>query len=419
MNLKEKRAAALAAAQKIVEGAKADGNRALSDEEQTQVKAHIAEVKDCDEKLAKAAEQHQLLADLGGLGADEAHEKSGSQAPAASLGDHFAKHAGQQLLVAKAGGGQFQVTSPEFLLPAKAAGDTHVTGGHEGPYQHPWLVQYDTNFVREVRRPLLTDLFGTGTIGGQAITYFHEGIREGDPGTVAEGGLKPQVHYTDPTPRTEHLRKLAVRTKYTDEMAEDLPFIVSEINGRLVEDLREFEEAQVLRGDGTGNNLNGLLNRSGLGTITSAGATDDADALYRAASQVQLTSGLSADAIGINPADYERLRLAKDGNQQYYGGGYFSAQYGNGGLVWQPPLWGLRTVVSSAFNVGEAVVGAFRQGAQVYRKGGIRVDATNTNEDDFNYNRISVRAENRLALVVRRPAAFTVVTLSSYVAPAP
>jgi HK97 family phage major capsid protein len=173
------------------------------------------------------------------------------------------------------------------------------------------------------------------------------------------------------------------------------------------------EESQVLRGNGTSPNLLGLLNRVGVQTEASADADDNADALFRAMTKVSIATGLTADAIVINPTDYQTLRLGKDGNGQYYGGGYFAGQYGTGGMPEQPPLWGLQTVVSPAVDAGAPVVGAFKQGATLYRKGGVRVESTNSHGDDFTNNLVTVRAEERIALAVRVPAAFVKLTLSS------
>ena len=55
---------------------------------------------------------------------------------------------------------------------------------------------------------------------------------------------------------------------------------------------------------------------------------------------------------------------------------------------------------------GEIFVGAFKACASVVGKGGVRVEATNTDADDFQKNRMTIRAEERLALAVRRPAGF-------------
>jgi HK97 family phage major capsid protein len=135
------------------------------------------------------------------------------------------------------------------------------------------------------------------------------------------------------------------------------------------------------------------------------------DALFRAITKVQTATGLPADGIIINPADYQKLRLSKDANDQYFGGGFFSGQYGNGGVISQPPLWGMTTVVTAAVAAGTAVVGAFKQAGTVYRKGGVRVESTNSDLGKFTSNIITTRIEERVALAVRIPLAIVKVTL--------
>ena len=68
-------------------------------------------------------------------------------------------------------------------------------------------------------------------------------------------------------------------------------------------------------------------------------------------------------------------------------------------------------MVTNSMPKGTCLVGAFRQGATVLRKGGLRVDSTNTNADDFDNNLVTLRAEERVGLMVPLPAAFVKVTL--------
>ena len=56
------------------------------------------------------------------------------------------------------------------------------------------------------------------------------------------------------------------------------------------------------------------------------------------------------------------------------------------------------------------LVRAFHAPAQVFRKGGIRVDATNSHLDYFTKNLVAIRAELREALIVPRPQCFGEVT---------
>lgn len=407
MNLKQQREAALQAAREIAERVKSEG-RGFTPEEQQQVDAHLAKADELNTQIKAADQADAIMAKLGSFG--DPGEKSGdADAEAPTLGEHFVKHVGHEGLQRVKTHSGATVAAPEWR--AKANNDTQATPSALAP----WLTTYDRTIVRAFRRPVVSDLFGQGTLGANsnAVTYLVEGSVEGALTTVAEGGSKPQFHITDPTQKSDALKKIAGFLKFTDEMVEDADFWVSEINQRGLYLLALVEEAQLLTGSGAGANIEGLLERSGVQTETAQDAEDNADALFRAMTKIQTATGLTADGVVINPADYQALRLAKDANKQYYGGGFFQGQYGSGGVEWQPPIWGLRTVVSAAVPAGTAVVGAFEAGATVYRKGGVRVESTNSHSTDFTSNLITTRIEERVALAVRYPAAFVEVTLAA------
>lgn len=409
MNLKEKRAAELAAAAAIVDGAKA-AVRSLSKDEQAKVDAHLKAVEDLDAQIKAADEDQARLSRLAELTpeAKAAGSKSDEekQEIAKTLGDHFMLHAKSRLGSLR-NEGATTIAAPEY----KAATDNQVTNG--GVFASV-LTEVDRTVVQGVRpRLVVADLLGKGTISGNAISYFVEGALEGAFTTVAEAGAKPQLHVVDPTAVTDSLKKIAGFIKFTDEMVEDLDFYVSEINNRLLYELARFEEQQLLNGAGTGSTVQGILLRSGIQTETGATKADNADAVFRSMTKVSTGSGLDADGIVINPTDYQNFRLKTDANGQYYGGGFFAGEYGNGTMTAQPPLWGLRTVVTPAITAGTVLVGAFAQAATVYRKGGVRVESTNSHASDFTSNLITTRAEERIALAVRRPAGFVKLTLGT------
>jgi HK97 family phage major capsid protein len=412
MNLKQQRAAAIKAAQDIIAKAKAE-ERELVETEVAELEAKQAEIEDLTKRIDAAEKSADLVARIGSLGTGDPEPKDGDPAVAKSLGEHFAKSVSADDLSRLKSVSGHTLSIKEWTPPAvKGATDTNVTPGSLAP----WGTLYDRTIVRGFRRPVVSDLFGVGNIGGMnSVTYLVEGAVEGAFATVAEGGAKPQVHMADPTTKTDALKKIAGFLKFTDENAEDFPFWVSEINQRGLYLLALAEENQLLNGAGTGSTVEGLLVRSGIQTeaaATGVSGADNADAIFRAMTKVQTATGLAADGIIINPADYQNLRLRKDGNGQYFGGGFFSGEYGNGGIVQQPPLWGLRTVVSSAVSAGTVVVGAFEASTTVYRKGGVRVESTNSHDDDFTNNLITTRIEERVALAVRIPAATVKVTLN-------
>lgn len=419
MDPKKERDALLAKAMEILQVAEKAG-KGLSDEDRTELKRIESEVEQKNAEIQRASDDTALLGRLKGLGggsftpehAGGSKDEKGDDGVvrgAHSLGDFFIKSVGDDYLrnIGRKGA---TVSAPEFEY--KAATDTVTVGTSESwPAGVPILTDYDRTQVREKReRPVVASLLGTGTISGNAISYLVEGSMEGDFATVAEGAAKPQISYTKPTQRIDALKKIAGWIHLTDEFLEDLPFLKSEIDTRLMHMLRMFEERQLLNGDGTGQNILGIRNRSGIQTEAGLSEADDVEALFRAMTKISTATDLSATGLMINPMDYQRFRLSKDGNGQYMGGGYFQGQYGNGTVMDQPNLWGLPTVVTPAIEQGKALVGAFNLAATVYRKGGVRVEATNTHADDFTNNLVTVRAEERIALACRYPAGIVEVS---------
>lgn len=408
MNPEELYKVAKKAVDDILAKAKAENNRPLTEDESTELEVKLDEA----ETLKKSIEaSNRAKALVGDLFTDENVDGEEIVGQAKSLGEHFVKHAGVRLKEIKGTPGA-SVSAPEWT-GVKASTDTQVIGA---VFQNPVLTQFDRTIIQGVRpRLVVADLLGQGTISGNAISYFVEGALEGAFTTVVEAGAKPQLHVVDPTIVTDSLKKIAGFIKLSDEMIEDLDFFVSEINNRLLYELARFEEAQLLNGNGVGSNVLGLLNRVGIqtlatGTVTSGDTPQDA--LFRAITATSTGSGLDADGLVINPIDYQNLRLAKDANKQYFGGGFFAGEYNIGGIVLQPPVWGLRTVVTAAIAAGTALVGALGQAATVYRKGGVRVESTNSHASDFTSNLVTVRAEERVALAVRRPTGLVKVTLT-------
>lgn len=370
-----------------------------------------------DAEIKAAQKAGSLIDRVRGADLGEAPEDTPGDRAAATLGDHFVKHAGD-VLTRQAGGAQMQSATPEY--ETRAPEDPFLSPNAEGSevaHLAPWATEFRRTIVNAKRDKLvIADLMGAATVSPQTqtISYLVEKlplVAEGGAATVAEGARKPYVRFNNFDVVSEKLTKIAALTKITDETAADLTFVRSWINDRLIYELSVVEEEQLLAGDGTGSNVTGLLNREGLQQYDIAG--DLFDGLFLASQKVPEFTGLTADALVVNTADFVRIRLAKDANGQYFAGGPFTAgQYGNGGLTLNPSPWGLRTVDTPAIERGTYVLGAFRQGATVLRKNGLRVDSTNSNADDFEQNLITLRAEERLGLMVERPAAFVAGSLA-------
>ena len=294
---------------------------------------------------------------------------------------------------------------------SKSAGTGFGFKTYTDPQVSQQIIEYDRNVVdvASMRELAVRNLFGSEQISGNAIKYFILGAKEDNsapaPGSVNEAAAKPQFHIVESS-ATATLQKIAGWFYETDELLEDNAFLKSAIDNRGLFELDAAIESYL---------LTTLLATSGLGSATYAhGSNVSADDIFKAMMTIKGASNLNADAIVINPADYQRLRLAKDnsGAGQYYGGGYFYGPYGNGQVAQQPGLWGLNTIITSSITAGTVLVGSFKQGASVITKqgGGARIEVVTGDHDDAIYNRVTVVVEERLALATRIPAAFVKIT---------
>ena len=70
-------------------------------------------------------------------------------------------------------------------------------------------------------------------------------------------------------------------------------------------------------------------------------------------------------------------------------------------------LFGLTPIVTNAMTAGYFLTGNSRpEAAAIFERQGVTVDISTEHSTYFTENKIAIRAESRLALVVFRPAAF-------------
>ena len=300
-------------------------------------------------------------------------------------------------------------TIDEGVIPAFSGG-----AGMGGQLVAPQLLP---GIVGLKFQPLtVADLMAQGTTTSSSISYVIESAFQDLTATVAEKGTKPQLDLTLAR-RQDNVTKIANVAKVTDEMFQDAEQFQSYLSNRMIFGVKRVEENQLLNGNGTTPNLQGILNRSGLAStvVTAAGLTalKAMEGIYNQITALRSTSFIEPDAIVINPTDWQTIRLGKDSQNQYYAGGPFTGAYGNPGPSNVDQLWGLKAVITTAIAQGTVLVGGFQECAQVFRRQGVTLEMTNSNVDDFVNNLITLRAEERLALAVYRPAGFGKVTLTA------
>ena len=376
-----------------LEDAKSALTEAMNGTDAEAIKSATEQVKAAQAAIDAAKEGEALIKSLGTNDGKKADEEK----PARTLGEFAAKNLDLTALRL----GMSQSAGTGYF---KAATDPHTS-------QQMLVVDQNVIDITSARELAIRSLFGSESISGNALKYFILGAKEevsgGAPASVAENGAKPQFHIPVSS-ATATLGKIAGWYYETDELLEDNAFLRSSIDNRGLFELDLAIETYL---------MTTLLGTSGIGAATyTHGGNVSADDVFKAIMTVKGASNYNADAIIMNPTDYQRIRLAKDGTGgtigQYYGGGYFYGPYGNGGNAQQPGLWGLNTVVTSSITAGTVLVGNFKQGASVITKagGGQRVEIVTGDHDDRTHNRITVIVEERLALATRVPSAFVKIT---------
>lgn len=186
------------------------------------------------------------------------------------------------------------------------------------------------------------------------------------------------------------------------QIMQDAPQLASYINGRLIYGLKLAEEKQILLGDGTGQNMLGIIPQAttyqtALETSLAIQSKNKMDVLRVAMLQVQLAQ-YPPSGIVLHPTDWAAITLAKDAN-----GNYLIA---NPQSAVSQLLWTLPVVPSMSMTPKDFLVGAFTLGAQIHDREQSSVSLSFEDGDNFRKNAVTILAEERLALTVYRPQSF-------------
>ncbi|WP_419403762.1 phage major capsid protein [Stenotrophomonas rhizophila] len=264
---------------------------------------------------------------------------------------------------------------------------------------------FDPTIQPGMRQELrIRDLIPSISVTGQSYTYFRELLHTRGAGPVAKGSAKPQSNVTFEQ-KTDLVKKLAVWIPVTDETLDDVPQMYGYLQQLLRYDLKLEEEAQILKGDGLGNNLPGLMTDAIVFVDDLSRANDTSiDTVRRAIYQVRKQSKLSADATVMTELDWMNIELEKDSQNRYL---FANLQ----GFV-TPILWGRPVVASDSMDEGdgtttggEFLVANFQRGATIYDRMNFLFKVGMIN-DDFVKNQRVLLVEERLGLAKRRREAF-------------
>lgn len=249
-------------------------------------------------------------------------------------------------------------------------------------------------------RRVVRDLLRTVQVNTSSVDYAVQTTRTNNAAPVGEALAKPYSDYAWGS-ATVVVRTLAHLTKITRQAMDDAPRLMGEIDSEMRYGLGYVEERQFLYGSGVGQNLHGIIPQASA-FARPAGVGQQAnitrvDTLRFAMLQASLGL-LPADGIVLNELDWALIELTKTTDGAYL----FANPQGNV----SSRMWGLPVVATPAMDAGDFLVGSFTMGATVYDRMGVEVLISTENADDFEKNLATMRAEERVAIAVKRPTAF-------------
>lgn len=253
------------------------------------------------------------------------------------------------------------------------------------------------------RQRRILDLVTTGQTGSDQVkfarqTTFTNVAAEVAEATTTSTGTKPEATIAFEIV-TADVKTIAHWVPATRRSLADAGQLQTLIESQLRYGLEYRLESEIVNGDGTGENLTGILNTSNI--LSQPKSSDTVvDAVHKAITQIRL-GFLEPNGIAMHPTDWEVVRLAKDSQGAYY--------YGPPALAGQETMWGLPVAVSPAVPDDTSIVGDFTQ-AVLWLREGVQVLASDSHSDFFIKNLIVLLAEMRAAFGVLQPAAFAKVT---------
>jgi HK97 family phage major capsid protein len=250
----------------------------------------------------------------------------------------------------------------------------------------------------------IEDLLTSIPTTAPSIDWIRENVFTNAAAERAEGTAKPESSITFTT-GTMPVSTVAHWLKITRQLAMDNAALTAYINRRMVYGVNLRVETQLVSGNGIAPNINGLTNAGNFtahgytsASLTALGLspTNRFDLIGKMIGDTALAD-YPADAIILNTADWWTMRLAKDSTGRYLLGDPVS--------MTPPSLFGRPVVASNAMTADNVWVGSLAQAATLHNREGVVVELSDSDENNFQLNLVTIRAERRLALTVEKPAA--------------
>ena len=192
------------------------------------------------------------------------------------------------------------------------------------------------------------------------------------------------------------------------QVLSDAPMLKSLIDIDLDYGLQLESDNQLLLGDGTGQNMTGLLVDADIETVgelpigTAAADVPAAmiDHIRAAVTNCQTNEYYNVNGVVLNPVDWGILETAKATD-----GHYLMISMPQEGS--EPKIWRMPVVVTNAMPVDNFILGDWIMGSKIRDREQVEVRVSESHADYFVKNGVAILAEERYVLTTPRPLAYT------------
>ncbi len=253
-------------------------------------------------------------------------------------------------------------------------------------------------------------LLPIGNTDAQTIRFPKESAYDDGAAATAQGSTLGASDF-DITATSVNVEKIGTFMRITEEMLNDTPGLSSYLSARVPSKVLSVEDNEIISGDGSSPNLDGLLTDGTAFTTSSGGlfyqaieSANEFDVIVVALNQLALLN-YQADTILMNPTDFHKIVLLKSTANEYLRNQIIT------GI--QPTVNGVPITLSTAMPAGKFLVGNLAQATQLWVRDGLGIEFSREDSTNFRDGFVTVKAQERVALTTYSPNAIVQGTFST------
>lgn len=325
-------------------------------------------------------------------------------------GEQVAKSYGQQFVESDAFKGARSNGTDAFRVTKTISGLAASAGALVRPDRRPDVVSNPDRpmFIRELIQSIPTSSNAVEVMRENVFTNNAAVQAPSSPSTAIGAGewqTKGQSNVTYSLV-TVPVRTMAHWIPASRQVLSDAPMLQRLIDSKLMYGLNLLSDAQLLFGDGTNQNLTGLMVDAGVESVGQIAAGTTAanrpgamlDHIRAAITRCQTFEYYNVNGVVLNPQDWGTLETAKGSDGHYI---WVSVPTGGESRLWRVPV-----IVSNAMTVGNFLLGDWTMGATIYDREQMDIRVSESHSDYFVKNGVAILAEERYGFGIELPKAF-------------